>query len=811
MPHSAYGLNEYATSTIKSMNGTTYTMTVWSTLSGGSQTWTLGAAGLQIVYETDNVDDKNSPIITSKAIIPVMVENLTQANWINGIRTSLEEKDAWITIRVGTSGSFIWCGYILMDLETKEDISYPYEATLTAVDGLAALRDIPFIRETNSATGAVPTFPYERQDTYDNAGYQKLMGGTNSWMIRCLDFVGQLLEADDADTGSPQLENYTIQTAMNWWNEDMDGTPAAGTDPLSLIKLSMRNWYSVNDEGFYSVPMVWEVLEMICKNFGMRLIYWNHAFHFIQTNEYNSDEQSSSPYATPVNIPTRVYYYNGGAKADQNYLGSNSYSLYKMIFENSTAPGEGLQKLTGGIYQALPPIKKTTVTYNERAGENIFTGFPLFVTGNLVSGLDTSWSTTGFTTYYKQLPQTGNVGSGVYTSMQMTNADDVDGFVCKLYLDFTNTTNRALLVETVWTIRAKPVDSAWGDADNKVLYRHQGATYAELRWQDYEFPLDNNQQYVYEQIVVPSTLGASPVTINIFDSSTSQTTNTAMYGGDNAGVIPTHTDFSGEWEFQFYTFTEFKSGSTYPMRAVNQGNANYSHGRVVSVIGGLGLNHSNVIIGAPATLEQVPTYYDLNYTNSADQTQSPPFKSIFIPVVQDATDYGTYGTILETQQDSSDNYLYDIGEVFWGDGTGANTFSTIQVYNGSAWVYVSSLGKWAQGSYTWGGSSFTYGTLTYNQKLINLVSQNALYNQSQPILTLSATSALSETNKYYSGSTRLKFMNPLAKLTDCDNAEYMLMHGTFSFTRDEWIGNWVQVNRATPTLSTGTRDIRTQG
>mgnify|MGYP000026126455 CR=1 FL=1 len=58
-----------------------------------------------------------------------MVEDLTQEIYINGVRTSKQERDVWITIRRGTTGAFIWSGYILMDLEVRQDVSYPYETT----------------------------------------------------------------------------------------------------------------------------------------------------------------------------------------------------------------------------------------------------------------------------------------------------------------------------------------------------------------------------------------------------------------------------------------------------------------------------------------------------------------------------------------------------------------------------------------------------------------------------------------------------------------------------------------------------------
>ena len=79
----------------------------------------------------------------------------------------------------------------------------------------------------------------------------------------------------------------------------------------------------------------------------------------------------------------------------------------------------------------------------------------------------------------------------------------------------------------------------------------------------------------------------------------------------------------------------------------------------------------------------------------------PQYLSQFVPIASGSSTFGTASTQTVTTQDSSDTFVYDIGELKYGDGTGANTFTTIQVYNGSAWVFVDADGKWAQGFYTW--------------------------------------------------------------------------------------------------------------
>ncbi|MBP93394.1 MAG: hypothetical protein CMC55_04675 [Flavobacteriaceae bacterium] len=801
MARAAYELNEYATSTIKSSNGTTYTATIWWNDTGAAYTWTLGPSGAEINYESEKVDDKNSPIITSTLKFPVMVEDATQQAFINSIRTTKEEKDSWITIRVGTSGAYLWSGYIIMDLESREDVYYPYETILTAIDGIAALKEIPFLRETNSETSAVPSYPYVRADTWDNAGFQQIIGNTSCWIKRLLDNVGQLLASDDTAYPSGELENYNISTSFNWWNEEM--TPAAGTDPLANMRISMRPFYSQDENGYMNVPNCYDVLKDFCTNFGMRLIYWENQFHFIQINEYNTDESGSAPYTSPINIPTREYYYVGTIRADRNYLGNNDYSLYKMVFENATNAGAGLQKLTGTNYQALPAIKKTIGTYVENAGTNVFNGFPLFVTHNTGSISPTVWSTSGSYVEYLQNPNL----AGVEQTMQLTNAKDLEGFVCKIYCDFTNTSNRDIKMETLWTIRAKPKDSAWGDSDNKTMYKYQAATYAEFRWMSAvgEYPLANNQQYAREYIWIPANTGVnSPVTIEVFNSTTNSTTNTT------SNLIPTDSDFIDEWDFQFYTFTGFDDADADQVEAQGQTDV-YSHGRIIGIYPSTGgLNED----GTAIVQKKVPTKYAYNYEDTKDLNLTPQYVSQFVPIASGSSTFGTASTETQTTQASKDTYVYEIGELNFGDGTGANTFTTIQVYTGSAWVFVDEDGKWAQGIYAWnaGTTSYDYSSLTYDQKIINLLSKNILYNQSESILTIATNSALGETDKYYSGTSKLKFMNPISKLNDADGKEYILMRGTFKLSMDEWVINGVQINYEVPsTVTTGDKKVISTG
>ena len=87
-----------------------------------------------------------------------------------------------------------------------------------------------------------------------------------------------------------------------------------------------------------------------------------------------------------------------------------------------------------------------------------------------------------------------------------------------------------------------------------------------------------------------------------------------------------------------------------------------------------------------------------------------------------------------------------------------------------------------------------------------MLSDTSLYNQSSVINTMQTTSALAETDKYYSGSSKLKFLNPLSKLKDVDDTEYMFMRGSFTLYLDQWNNEYVEVYYDKPsTITTVTK------
>ena len=792
MARASYNLQVFKTIPLQSANGTDYTARIWTSYDGGSAEWKLNSNGLKLDWESANVQDKSSPILASKLTLDVLVELLDQENVIEGFNEK-PERSIWITLNKGVTatGSLLWAGYLMPNLDIREDVSYPYVSTLVFVDGIASLKEIPFLRETNSETAAVPTFPYVKADTFANSGYKTIIGSSNSWINDILSKTGMVLSSDEA-VASAGMENYVVQTAVNWWNEEMVATPATATCPLTQIKINITDFYSVSEENTYTPPTTYAVLNSICRSFNMRMFYWEHRFHFVQISEYNTNEQGSAPYANPVNIPTREFFYNGGFRTSRNYFGNNADSLYPQVIETGTV-NSGLQKLATTQYEALPAIKRTKTTYAEFAGGNYFNGFPLFLTHNTVSGLPTTWPTDNASHAFTQFSQNGQQ----YNIMTLTDANQLAGFLCKIYCSFSNTSTADLNIDSLWTIRAKPSASAWEDADNMTLYKFTGTVAtSELKWMSTttgsgEFPLSNNQQYIRNTRVIPA--GSNDYVITMFDSASDSICN------NTGNLMPTDPAFVGSWDFQFYTFTEYDNNRPKQVYSYLQGNSGYSHGRVHAT--GL-LGQSNQA-GHPLTEAKTPTYYKLNYddTFSVLPNGGVLFESMFVPVKSGGISFGTTAQEVQLEQDGNDKFEYNVGVIAFGDGSGADTNSTFQVYDGSDWVYVDPLGKWAKGIYIWnsGTSQYDWSALTYDKKSQVLIGEEIMNNQSKTILTFTGTTVLSSVDKYFSGSTKLKFMNPCARMVDSEGNKYMMMRSSFNLINDEWNGQWVEVFYELPT------------
>ena len=696
----------------KSMANEDFTMEIW--VEGSTVAATeinLGSSGPEIKYETSN-QEKFTYILASSLDIPFIVENTGHADFIQDLRDgTLQEKDVYVHLYNNRDTTRpLWSGFLIMDLAAQEDVSFPYEVKLTAVDGLSLLKDQPFVRDTNLDTGNPVEFPYDVNDVYWN-NYTRI----TNWIEIILLKTGSALTAQGSNA------NYTYKTSVNWYNSTMPSTGQAD-DPLFWTQCKMNSLYSRDENGIYTPQSTYNVLEALCKNWGMRCVYWHHTFHFVQIAEYEASE-TGTPTAQD-NINTREYFYTGTRRSDEATIGESNFGLYDLQFENVTnVNNAGLQKLAGTKYDFYAPLKTVVGNFRVLADENQFQGFP-------------------------ELDQTTNTGDLIYSKDISTYVDAAnnDGWFCQILLNFSNITSRnangsssqpkVLDMKMCFSIRARQA----GTTPYTKMLTESGGT---LTWSTYTAPTSTNN--------VPDDMINRYITY--IPIGTSQRLVWESSGYTN-GVIPTDSAFTGEWEFEFFTYTD------------------------ANLVSALQVDyHGSLYIAGNQSFPQVragssDTTFD--YSDVFDSNNN--FEGIFAQVA--AGSIGNNAINTEYTSSTSDSYTLKVENLYWGDSPLVDNASALRVWNGSAFVKADPSGDWGKGTLS--------GTFNFN-KLLATEIMKCQHSASQ---RMNVSSALSETDKLK--STKLKMVNPVGRLKDINSEKYVFLSGSYNTLRDEWSGVWFQ-------------------
>ena len=129
------------------------------------------------------------------------------------------------------------------------------------------LKDYPFVPDTTQEG------PYTVGDTYISDGWRNVV----YWITKVLESTKMATTIDNK-----AARNYRFTTSANWFNQNHDDDEI---DPLKHTRWRAHNWYKVVDEDAsnlkYKALTVYQVLESICKTWGMRVVYWNHTFVFV--------------------------------------------------------------------------------------------------------------------------------------------------------------------------------------------------------------------------------------------------------------------------------------------------------------------------------------------------------------------------------------------------------------------------------------------------------------------------------------------------------------------------------------------------
>ena len=595
--------------------------------SGQSIPITIGGGGVKIKYDTSG-QEKFSPIVASKCSISIVVENNTFGahlkNFIKGLRETYQEGDATVVVWNGSSTTPLWSGNILIDLSSTEDVSMPYEVELNATDGLGLLKNFDMVKVQGSN-------PYSKDDTYISLGYHSF----KYWIKTILEYCN----TPDSDSTDGYVADYTFSTSVDWWYDEHP-SPTTSISPLAYTKCQMLGAYELKDDGTYKVQSVYKVLESICKMWGMRVVFWENRFYFVQLELYDTAEAGS--FAAPENVVSQIWTRAGVLSAGRDYLGETWFTAYSQDIETNAGGFKGgLQKLAGSKWDYYPKLKEVSVDFESISNNNYFQYFPQPWAGSFTANEDHLTSSP----------------LGV-----ITDASTFGGFNIVIDLAFKNT-GYALDYQYNFSIRARPDgDTDWdngyyldiqpGLTSAWAAYPTEAAGGADAVWYDYFVSLGGNPLLVFLLYNTQPGVGVVSLPVGVSQHTIFST------------QIPSNAAFTGDWEFEIFTIE------------YNDGSATLYAGH-------------NTIYNMFADTSSTISYSDVLDVNNNPVSQFNPILSSIIGGISLNTI--VYSARSETQQQS-------VKDIWWGDTTTHGEPSSLIWDDGAGNTgYTDPTGKWRRG------------------------------------------------------------------------------------------------------------------
>ena len=738
-----------------SLNGQAFKLEVWDTDFGGSPSnnMAIGEGGVELSYDADG-DKKFNDVCASTMKWTYVIKNSTDAAWIDSLIKVKEEKEVYAHLyQANSTGAYeyMWGGYILMDLSSTPDTSYPYDVELRAVDGLALLKEQRWMLPT--ATG------FTEPDTYLPMNKQRF----TYW------FKEILSKAGAAEISNGAVKDYDFCTVNRWYNENHDANSILSDDPTYLTYCTTNGFYAQKENGEYEPDNAYNVLVGMLRSWGMRLVYYMGTYHFIQINEYVTIE--SGTVNLPTNMNTHYYDKAGVHVADREFIGDNQLGRYELEIDlNAT---QGLQKLEGTEYSYLPAIKNSIVEFESIEDVNYYQGYPDMFTSSDFSA-------------------TAGTGNGSFKSKPLgiwTDAHTGAGWYFYLVMNLQGQVNTQNWegFQYLWTIKAREV----GTTPWTYMLHATGNT---LSWQSYSslwgawsgmtisglinglFPMGG----VPCQVAIP--MGQAPNYNSdtlIFNSGT--TTN---------GKIPEPSwSAVGQWEFELAT-AQVNRGAAQLQNGFNptrRGWGNQSCG-------------ANSPLGLPtAFAKSVAANSELMSIEYADSLGTPNangtinYNSVFSAIMSASNNVGYTMQSTYVSTTTTDSKTNIIKGVKYGDTTSPNAPGTLWVEDDvtGAIIATEPTGLWAR--------NIAGGTDSFSELLAKQVIENQYHANS----VLNGTIVLSSENAKFTGGA-LKNPNPICRIIDSDSQPYVMQRMVWRVCMDEWEGSWWAVINAHITTTTNT-------
>jgi hypothetical protein len=204
---------------------------------------------------------------------------------------------------LGGTASLLWAGRIAQDLITELDEAKPRLFDIVATDGMDKLKNIEAGEGFNTITNI---------------------------------FGGAILNA--YNTNIFAADDAALKVVCNWFSQQH--TYSASSQPLETTVIDRDTFHTINDDGSLDKTSMFELMESVCKIFGLRFYYSRGCFRLEQLFLKDSSSLLEFSYKT-----------NG------NLIGSETVTTDKTINQSSDAA-----RLEGNIFKFLPAVNKTQIT-----------------------------------------------------------------------------------------------------------------------------------------------------------------------------------------------------------------------------------------------------------------------------------------------------------------------------------------------------------------------------------------------------------------------------------------------------------------
>jgi hypothetical protein len=295
------------------LTGTRWKVTIFDRLYSGPvrELIGMGDAGIEFEYENEETDERIDPIKGSRVNFFCTIEdNSTGTNLETFLLQVLNanEEDRF-EMQVDRDNVFFWYGSILHDISEWPNKSKPYKYRISAVDGIARLkqREFTFALEDNIST-------------FVNIIYQVLK--------LCPIY------------NSSATEMFSITVA---WYENQMQSVSGPTCPLRYTRIYNHAFTVIKDTNERYALTAYDVLLIICKQFNLRVQLSAGVFRFRQLSTFVDD--------------SNTYYERFYTRA------TGAYSRFAEVNDEIDIDQEINIVDNSGVYTHFPPLKQVKLVY----------------------------------------------------------------------------------------------------------------------------------------------------------------------------------------------------------------------------------------------------------------------------------------------------------------------------------------------------------------------------------------------------------------------------------------------------------------